>query len=63
MRTKDIDWFQLVWDFTQDVADLGLVGNVNLDGCDFTPSLNSRVLVSVRTGIRYFLQSIYPTCE
>lgn len=55
MRTEDINLFKFPWDFTQDAVNLGLVGNVNLNGCDFTPSLNPRALVSAHTGICYFL--------
>lgn len=63
MRTEDINRFQVVWDFTQDAVDLGLVGNVDLDGRDLAPSLNPSALVSVHTGICHFFQSICPTCE
>lgn len=63
VRTKDINRLQVLWDITQDVADLGLVGNVDLDGCDFTPFLNISPLVGIYTGICYLLQSICPTRE
>jgi len=63
VRTKDINRLQILWDITQDVADLSLVGNIDLDGCNPAPSLNAGPLVSIQTGICYLLQSICPTCE
>ena len=61
--TKHINRLQVVWDFAQDVADLSLVGDVDLYGRDFTPSLDTGALVSIHAGVCNFLQWICPACK